>query len=94
MRRIAVRMASMGTGGQAMDIGEVDDTGVSWGNGRGQLCGAGVQQLVALLGTGFQQSRFELVIGRQGLGGCEMSRVGGVLEFTYASTFLPKERPQ
>jgi hypothetical protein len=91
MRRIAVRVASKGTGGQAREIGEFDDTGISWSDGRGQLRGAGAQQLVALLGSGHMEARFHLVIGQQGLGGCEMSRVGRMLEFTYASTFLARE---
>ena len=91
MRRIAVRVASLGTGGQAKEIGEIEDTGASWGNGRGQLRGAAVQQLVALLGTGHMESRFELIVGQQGLGGCSISKVGRVLDFTYAATFLAVE---
>lgn len=91
MRRIAVRVASQGTGGQAKEIGEIDDTGASWGNGRGQLRGAAVQQLVALLGGGYIESRFELLIGQQGLGGCAIAKVSRVLDFTYAATFLAKE---
>ncbi len=91
MRRIAVRMASRGTGGQAKGIGEIDDTGASWGDGLGQLRGAAVQKLIALLGGGYMDSRFDLIIGPQGLGGCAISKVGPVLEFTYAATFLANE---
>jgi len=91
MRRITVKVASQGTGGQAKDIGQIDDTGISWGNGRGQLRGEGVQQLVALLGGGYMDRRFELIVGQQGLGGCEMTNVGRVLDFTYAATFLARE---
>jgi hypothetical protein len=91
MHRIAVRVASHGTGGRATKIGELDDSGASWGNGRGQLRGAAAQQLVALLGSGHMEARFELLIGQQGLGGCAISKVGEVLEFTYAGTFLANE---
>ncbi len=94
MRRITMRAASKGTGGQAKQIGEIDDTGASWGDGRGQLRGAAVQQLVTLLGSGHMESRFELVVGQQGLGGCAISKVSRVLEFTYAATFLAKEPAQ
>lgn len=91
MRRIAVKVASKGTGGQAREVGEIDDTGVSWGNGRGQIRGDAVKQLVALLGAGHLESRFELLVGQQGLGGCAISKVSRVLDFTYAATFLAKE---
>jgi hypothetical protein len=90
MRGIAVRMASRGTGGQARGIGEID-MAASWSNGVGQLRGSAVQQLVALLGSGHMECRFDLVIGQQGLGGCAISKVGRVLEFTYANTFLASE---
>jgi hypothetical protein len=91
MRRIAVRLASAGTGGEAKEIGEIDDTGIAWGNSRGQLRGEAGQQLIALLGAGYMESRFELIVGKQGLGGCEVSKVGRVLDFTYVSTFLARE---
>jgi len=92
MRRIAVKAASHGTGGQSRVIGEIDDSGVSWGNGRSRLRGAAVQQLVALLGGGHMGRRFELVIGQQGLGGCAITKVSRVLDFTYAATFLSEEK--
>ncbi len=94
MRRIAVKAASHGTGGQAKEIGEIDDSGISWGNGRGQLRGAGVGQLLALLGSDHMDRRFELVVGQQGLGGCAITKVSRVLDFTYAATFLAGERRQ
>jgi hypothetical protein len=91
MGRIALRAASQGTGGQAKDVGEIDDTGLSWGDGRGRLSGAGAGQLLALLGQGYMERRFELLFGTQGLGGCEITKEGPVLEFTYAATFLADE---
>ena len=88
MRRIAVKVASEGTGGQTKVIGEIDNTGIAWGNGRGQLRGASVQQLVALLGNGYMEQDFLLLVGQQGLGNCRIEKVGRVLDFTYESTFL------
>ena len=90
MRQIAVRLVSRGTDGEPNPIGEFDDTGISWGGGCGQVRGDGGRQLVALLGTGHMDARFEIIIGKQGLTGCEISKVGRVLEFTYASIFLDR----
>jgi len=35
--------------------------------------------------------QFDLFVGQQGLGGCVVSKVGWVLDFTYASTFVARE---
>jgi hypothetical protein len=91
MRRISVKVASAGTGGEAKQIGELDNTGIAWSNGGGQLRGAAVQQLLALLGNAYAERRFDLIVGQQGLGGCVVSNVGRVLDFTYATTFLARE---
>jgi hypothetical protein len=91
MRRITVGSASQGTGGQAKQIGEIDDTGATWSNGPGQLRCAAAQQLLTLLGGGHMESRLELLTEQQELCGHEISKVGRVLEFTYAAALLAKE---
>ncbi|HEY3451908.1 MAG TPA: hypothetical protein VGK67_36455 [Myxococcales bacterium] len=90
MRRIAVKAAAAGVGAQATDLGEIDNSGIAWGNGRGQLRGAAVQQLVTLLGDGYLKQGFVLIVGQQGLGTCRVLNVGRVLDFSYDSTFLAR----
>ena len=90
MRRIAVKAAAAGVGAQPADLGEIDNSGIAWGNGRGQLRGTAVQQLVALLGDGYLKQGFVLVVGQQGLGTCKVLSVGRVLDFSYEKTFLLK----
>ena len=91
MRRVVVKIASAGTGGEAKEIGELADSGIAWSNGSGQLRGIAVQQLVALLGNSYGEKRFDLIVGQQGLGGCVVKSVSRVLDFKYATTFLARE---
>ena len=90
MRRITVKLAAAGLGEQPTDLGEIDNSGIAWGNGRGQLRGAAVQQLVTLLGDSYLKRGFVLIVGQQGLGTCKVLNVGRVLDFSYTATFLTK----
>jgi hypothetical protein len=91
MRRIKVRMPVEGTAEQSTEIGEIADSGIAWGNGRGQLRGEAIHELIVLLGNGYRDKRFHLTVGQQGLGGCKVTAVGRVLDFTYGSLFTFKE---
>lgn len=74
-------------GSEMVELGEVDDSGLTYGNGTAYLGSPGCHQLVDLLGTGFSHGYgmrvFNLVKGERVLRGCRVVHSDAEVKIDY-----------
>lgn len=88
MARVKILSTPGGRPGVPDEIGDVEDSGLSFSQrrgqfGRGRLESPGCHELIDLLGDGYMMRPFHLVQGKRLLSNCRIVRMSGHIEFEY-----------
>lgn len=88
MARVTILSTPGGRPGDPDEIGDVEDSGLSFSQrrgqfGRGRLGAPGCNELIGLLGADYMERPFHLVQGKRLLSNCRIVLSSGHIEFEY-----------